>query len=236
MSLRNSIKKIPFLVPLVRKARDLKAQVLDHSCRLLNRDHARKVFTQIYHTNYWGDPESVSGSGSSRACTVEIRKELPGLLKHLGIETLVDAPCGDFGWMREIIDQIPFYKGVDIVPEIIAQNKELFEGERVEFTVADITCDPLPRGDAILCRDCMIHLPTLLIRSALRNFRNSGYKYVFLTHDEWVTDYREILTGGWRPLNWHNGPFHFPEPVSRIIENAEQQRHLAVWELSALEI
>lgn len=236
MSLRNSIKKVPFLVPLARRCRDFHAVITDGCRRLLKRDHARDVFTKYYRTNYWGDSESVSGVGSNHAATAAIRRELPLLLERLGVATLVDAPCGDFRWMSEIVDSIPRYKGCDLVPELIERNRAEHKSDRVSFFVADITCDRLPSGDAILCRDCMIHLPTPLIRAALRNFRDSGFRYVLLTHDVGVAGYREIVTGGWRPIDWTNAPFHFPQPLERIIEAEEQGRHLAVWEIASLEL
>jgi len=42
---------------------------------------------------------------------------------------------------------------------------------------------PAPGADPVLCRDCFIHLPTRLIRAALRNFRATGARYLLLTND-----------------------------------------------------
>src|SRR4029077_7259276 len=57
------------------------------------------IFADIYHGNLWGEPESVSGPGSSLAETAALRRELPDLLAALGVRTLLDAPCGDCHWI-----------------------------------------------------------------------------------------------------------------------------------------
>lgn len=60
------------------------------------------TFTSIYRNNGWGSLESRSGAGSTLASTANIRRELPGLVERLNIRTLLDAPCGDFNWMKEV--------------------------------------------------------------------------------------------------------------------------------------
>src|SRR4051812_27850000 len=60
------------------------------------------VFSDIYRNNSWGDAESVSGRGSTLARTEVIRRSLPGLLESVGARSLLDAPCGDFNWMRHV--------------------------------------------------------------------------------------------------------------------------------------
>jgi hypothetical protein len=42
------------------------------------------IFSKIYRTNRWADPESVSGAGSSLQVTHVVREELPRILKRLG--------------------------------------------------------------------------------------------------------------------------------------------------------
>ena len=72
------------------------------SCRdlfLRGRD-AEVVFSKIYERNLWDDPESASGRGSTLRRTTVIRRVLPALLSEVGAESLLDAPCGDFNWMR----------------------------------------------------------------------------------------------------------------------------------------
>src|SRR5688500_1614611 len=76
-------------------------------------------FSEIYRDNLWGDPESVSGRGSTLARTVNIRKALPELLRSINARSLLDAPCGDFNWMRLVDLGEIRYTGVDVVSELI---------------------------------------------------------------------------------------------------------------------
>src|SRR5258706_16364614 len=59
-----------------------------------------RVFREIYRQNEWADPQSVSGTGSNVQSTVVVRAALQHLLTERRISTLLDAPCGDFNWMR----------------------------------------------------------------------------------------------------------------------------------------
>src|ERR1700754_656572 len=56
-------------------------------------------FQRIHDTNLWGAAESVSGLGSEIDAPAVLRTELPLLLQRLGVTTLLDAPCGDGGWI-----------------------------------------------------------------------------------------------------------------------------------------
>src|SRR5689334_2969418 len=60
------------------------------------------IFSSIYLDNSWGDPESVSGRGSTLARTEVVRRKLPILLASVGAKSLLDAPCGDFNWMQHV--------------------------------------------------------------------------------------------------------------------------------------
>ncbi|HEX5706416.1 MAG TPA: hypothetical protein VFX96_03930, partial [Pyrinomonadaceae bacterium] len=97
------------------------------------------IFSGIYAENFWGEAESVSGRGSTLARTEVVRRELPSLLAEVGAKSLLDAPCGDFNWMREVELAGIVYTGADVVAELVARNRQLYESERRRFIVADIT-------------------------------------------------------------------------------------------------
>ncbi|WP_250161065.1 hypothetical protein [Peribacillus frigoritolerans] len=79
----------------------------------------KELFTNIYKKNRWRNSESVSGQGSSLTQTKTLIQELPGLINQLQIKKLIDAPCGDFNWMKEVYKNTELYIGIDIVDEII---------------------------------------------------------------------------------------------------------------------
>jgi hypothetical protein len=88
-----------------------------------------------------------------------VSEALPNLLQRLGLRSLLDAPCGDAGWINDCIQDVD-YTGVDVASLLIVENT--LRAERGEiagrFLTADITHDSLPGADLILCRDCLVHL------------------------------------------------------------------------------
>jgi hypothetical protein len=223
----------PFIDRLRLQAWRLRDSARD---RVVGRRHRREVFQRIYDQNLWGDPESVSGIGSGTFATETIRRELPTLFERYGIRSLLDAPCGDFYWMQHIVRSLDRYVGVDIVPQLIERNSMRHGTSRVSFLCADVSSDPLPTADAVICRDCFIHLPTRLIRTALANFRESGARYLLLTNNFDAGRYHDVPIGSFRPVNFLRSPFSFPTPVDAISEDTDNTRQLCLWALDALDI
>lgn len=116
-------------------------------------------FQRIHDTNLWGAPGSVSGLGSEADATVTLRAELPALLQRLKVTSLLDAPCGDAGWIARANLGGVSVTGIDFVPELIeALRGRAARGEiSGSYHIADITHDSLPRAEAVLCRDCLVH-------------------------------------------------------------------------------
>lgn len=199
--------------------------------RLLGSAHRERIFNRIHGANAWGDSESRSGGGSNLEATAHIRRELPRLLRELNVRVLLDAPCGDFHWMKDVADSLDVYHGVDIVPDLITLTAARFGASRRRFHVADITTDRLPDADAILCRDCFIHLPTRLIRRTLNNFKSTGAGYLLLTDDDSVHSYHDIPVGSFRPINFRKPPFSFPRPLRSLRDG---DRLMNVWRLQDL--
>jgi SAM-dependent methyltransferase len=194
----------------------------------------KTVFAEIYHNNAWNDSESVSGRGSTLARTRAIVTSLPGLLKELQAGTLLDAACGDFNWAQHINLGDIKYIGVDIVPELIERNRQLYEQAGRTFLSLDISKSRLPRADLILCRECLIHLSFGRIKQVISNFKKSGAKYLLCTTHTTVSENIDCPDGGWRSLNLQLAPFHFPQPIRLIIEDAEMGKCLGLWRLGDL--
>jgi SAM-dependent methyltransferase len=192
------------------------------------------IFTDIYLNNFWADPESVSGRGSTIARTEVIRHTLPTLLESVGARSLLDAACGDFNWMRHVDLSGIEYVGADIVPELVSQNRRTYEAQGRTFVLLDITNDPLPEVDVILCRDCLIHLSSRCVRAAIANFKRSKSKFLLATTHVSVTKNTDIRSGDRRPVNLELPPFNFPPPLRLITEDEEMGKHLGLWNLAAL--
>jgi hypothetical protein len=70
--------------------------------KIIVGDDPAQRFTTIYETHYWEDDESCSGGGSNLYATEKIRQAIPGLLLRYGVRSLLDIPCGDFFWFKEM--------------------------------------------------------------------------------------------------------------------------------------
>jgi hypothetical protein len=198
----------------------------------------RQRFQRIHDTNLWGAAESVSGLGSEIDATATLRAELPALLRRLEVASLLDAPCGDAGWIAST-DLGVSVTGIDIVPDLIERLRgRTARGEiSGDYHLADITADPLPHCDAVLCRDCLVHLSFGNIERALDNFRRSGAAWLITTtFPEWQEN-RDCEDGDWRALNFERAPFSWGPPVELINENCMEadggwrDKSLGVWRL-----
>jgi SAM-dependent methyltransferase len=198
-------------------------------------------FQRIHDTNLWGAPESASGLGSELDATAVLRNELPRLLKQLGVTSLLDAPCGDAGWVNRAGLGIR-YVGIDIVPALVEglQARAVAGEIGGEYRLADITTDALPRCDAVLCRDCLVHLSFANIARAVANFRRSGATWLIATtFPEWQVN-AECEDGDWRALNFERAPFEWGPPVQLLNENCQEagggwrDKSLGVWRLAEI--
>lgn len=204
------------------------------------RAHMESTFAPFYKENRWGNEESVSGPGSSLMRTEKLRRELPGLLQEIGARTLLDAPCGDFNWMKDTQLGVEQYIGADIIPDLITRNRELYGGDETQFLLLDLTRDKLPRADVILSRDCLIHFSYRHITAAIKNFKRSGSTYLLTNSYPAWTQNENIRTGDFRVLNLTLPPFNFPAPLKYINEKLPEEeaqfygKILGLWKLSDL--
>ena len=198
-------------------------------------------FERIQRTNLWGAATSVSGLGSEDLATAAIREALPGMLQWLGARSLLDAPCGDAGWIGRMQLGVD-YTGIDIVPSLIAANEARVArgGAQGRFLIADITRDPLPGCDVILCRDCLVHLSFGNIARAIARFRATGAQFLLVTtFPEWE-DNRDCEDGDWRALNMTKAPFNWPSPRALINERCDEgdggwrDKSVGLWRLDEL--
>ena len=173
-------------------------------------------FTEIYKTNFWSNPDSVSGHGSDLLATEIIRQEIPLLIEQYEIGTMLDIPCGDYWWFSHMkgLDGVT-YTGADIVDDLIAENRRIYP--RVNFQVLDLVEGRLPKVDLVLVRDCLGHLSNKSVRLALKNLRASGSKYLLATTFPDRENGGDIQDGEWRPINLASF-FGLPDPIEYINE------------------
>jgi hypothetical protein len=198
-------------------------------------------FRHIHRTNLWGAAGSVSGLGSEEAATANLRQHLARFVRGLGARSLLDAPCGDGSWISDL-DLGLCYTGVDIVPELIDDLRSRAEraGISPTYLLADITRDPLPRADAILCRDCLVHLSFANIAAAVANFGHSGAEWLITTTFPELKANIDCDDGDWRALNFELAPFNWGAPADLLVEGCTEgnggwaDKSLAAWPIANL--
>ena len=192
-----------------------------------------EVFDKIYEKNSWGSKESRSGPGSTLRETKRIREALPRIFKDYEISSVLDVPCGDFNWMREVDLTGINYIGGDIVSDVVEKNRA-YEKENISFRRIDLCESELPSSDLLIIRDCLVHLSLKDIERALNNIRKSQYRYILTTTFPLTTDNQDIPTGSWRAVNCQLLPFNFGIPLEIINEGKRgknSDKSMGLWKL-----
>lgn len=198
----------------------------------------KDIFEKIIVDNVWkiDNIDTPCGPGSTLEYTSQLRKELPNFLLKHNIQSMLDAPCGDFLWMSKIDLPTKFkYLGGDISETLIKHNKENYKD--FEFFLFDITTDNFPDVDLLLCRDCLIHFSFSDIDKFFNNIVNSNIKFILLTnHKKDRYNFKDISTGDCRPVNFTKAPYNFENPVDVINDSCENfiERDLCLWSVDAI--
>jgi len=192
-------------------------------------------FTEIFNSNAWNDSDSVSGTGSSLEATELLRSKLPEIFEELKINSIFDAPCGDFGWMKLIFDSSEIsYIGADIVSKIVDNNNLQYSKADISFIKLDITGNVFPKADLMFCRDCLFHLSFSDIRKVLINFVNSDIDYLMTTTHVNLMAFEnsDIASGDYRKIDLFSEPFGFPrDTIAEVADwlEPEPERKMCVW-------
>ncbi|MCX8508081.1 MAG: hypothetical protein ORN49_04245, partial [Rhodobacteraceae bacterium] len=107
----------------------------------------------------------------------------------------------------------------------------------LSFRHLDITTDPLPYSDMMMCRDCLFHLKNWLRWKVLENFATSNSRYLMLTMHHVGMNTPVKVNGGFQRFNPTMAPFHLPTPLELINETADgladmtkgDHRSLGIW-------
>lgn len=180
----------------------------------------KDAMQQVYENKLWGgsDSDFYSGEGSHNPEITEpylnaVKTFLNSLDNPI---TICDLGCGDFNVGMELVSYSKNYIGVDIVPELIERNKEMYRSEYLSFHCMDIALDELPKADCTLLRQVLQHLSNHEVGEIVKKLYK--YKYVILTEHLPVADFKsneDIISGQGIRIKKHSGidllapPFNF---------------------------
>ena len=215
----------------------------------------KDIFSNIYDNYGFGSLESRSGPGSTLDETQKLRESIKKIIKDKNIKSVVDIPCGDFNWMKEIVFNFDSYIGGDIVKKAIEENNERYSNSRIKFIEFDIVNDEIPNGDLLIVRDIIGHFPIEDGVKILKNILNSKCKYLLSTTwakkigNDWFPCekndvHREnegVDYGRFYPVNLMSNPFNLPNAEIYLeedvmVDNFENgnRKTLALWDLDKI--
>jgi len=198
--------------------------------KMLQSGTLQERFSDIHKKNFWNSDESLSGVGSEIEYTESLRNWLVKVIPEYQIRKFVDAPCGDFNWMRFVLPKVNVeYCGFDIVESIIRKNKEAYSDKNIDFEVANICTDKLPKCDLLMVRDCLFHLSNEDINKFLDNIKKVDYKYLLTTSHILDEDFvnKDIVSGDFRLINLFIEPFNFKhEAVIEFVDDSPKEHNI----------
>ncbi len=132
-----------------------------------------EAFSTVYRERLWGgeDASAFSGSGSKAEAAAAYIDAVAAFVTDANIGGIVDLGCGDFRVGRELVNRCGrvSYVGVDIVPEIVENNRRHHASSNITFECRDLTKDELPCASLFLVRQVLQHLSNDEIVTALAN-------------------------------------------------------------------
>lgn len=205
------------------------------------KNDIQSVFTSIYNTNHWDNNSSISGPGSTNDRTKSVISGLNSFIEQENISSVMDIPCGDFHWIKQLNFDNISYLGGDIVKELIDSNQRQFGSEKIQFVNFDLTKDSIPTYDLLIIRDCFVHFSFENIEKSISLLTASDVKYVAITNFPKHRLNYNITTGDWRPINMERAPFNFPLPYHQVLEDVDPRykrefkgKSITIWKVSDL--
>lgn len=186
-----------------------------------------------------GKIETYSGPGSLLKNTDNLIIELQKFIVDNNINSVIDIPCGDFNFMKHIINKDCKYLGIDISEKAINICKK-YETSNIQFYVDDITDlnIKLNNADLIICKDLTIHLSFSDINSLLKNIIKSKCKYFACSrYNDGNVVNKDTINGksglAAREIEITKYPFNFNYKIKQVIKYKSQnlKDELVIYEM-----
>ncbi|WP_370511744.1 class I SAM-dependent methyltransferase [Lutibacter sp. Hel_I_33_5] len=199
----------------------------------------KKAMEQVYEMNLWGtnNTKFYSGEGSHNPTIVKpylsaVRSFLTSFKNPLSV---CDLGCGDFNIGKELVEFTKNYIAVDIVEDLIEENKVIFKKSNLEFQQLDIAADDLPKTDCVIIRQVLQHLSNIEVQHIVKKLYN--YRYIILTEhlpSGNFTPNKDIISGQGIRLKKQSGinllvvPFNFKVKYVKELVAIDLKNNLGV--------
>jgi len=212
--------------------------------QIKNLELKKKIFTSIYKSNHWVQngnslpQEFVSVSGHGSNIGTDQYKQLifnfTNLIEKYQINSILDIPCGDFLWIKEIVkNQDIKYLGIDIVEELINNNNLKFKNKKINFQSFDIiNFKSNKEFDLVLIRDLFLHIKNSDIIKIINNLKSMNIKYVALNSYNNKKN-MDVIIGQHRKINLLIEPFNLEKPIYSF-KDYENDKFFYIYDLKTL--
>jgi len=110
--------------------------------------------------------------------------QVEAFIRANDIRAIVDLGCGDFMVGSRLLDPLRDYTAIDIVAELLEENRRRYAGMPVTFLCRDIVSDELPDADLCLVRQVLQHLSNAEILHILPKL--TKYRYTIVTEHVYI--------------------------------------------------
>lgn len=209
---------------------------------------------ELFEVSRLVEAETPNGPGSTTLLTKGIQTWLPEMFKSYGIQSVLDAPCGDWNWMRLVDLTGIHYTGWDAVSALVEKCADRCTAATIAGTATHasvmlevvnlLTVPQVPKVDLILSRDFLAHLPNEPVQKVLEKFKASGSRYLLTSHypdadNDFVYNPQDFHWIGYaeRPINLEKAPFSLGRKLEACPEETgpagviAERHELALFEL-----
>ena len=125
------------------------------------------------------------------------------------------------------------YLGVDIVEDLIQENKSKYQNENIKFSAGDIVnFEVKEKYDLVIVRDLLIHLDNTDIKKILNNLKKMNVKYLAINNYE-INKNRDVIIGQHRQVNILIEPYNFPKPIFSFNDYAKD-KFIYIYDISKI--
>lgn len=161
----------------------------------------QEAFSLIYKGGGWS--RLGSGPGSTPSQAGPFLDKLSSIIKVLNPTSILDVGCGQGLAIGALSGFTGYYTGIDIVPEVIEENRRNFPVANFAFLVFDLAEKRLDgQFDLVIIKDVLQHLPNSTIYCLMSNVAMMCGAAI-VVNDSYCgkgINFDEIKDGGYRPL------------------------------------